>query len=39
MLESLATVYASNLSLGNSYALGNGERSMIGAAVGIRHRF
>ncbi|WP_149135286.1 porin [Cupriavidus campinensis] len=39
MLESLATVYANSLSLGNSYALGNGERSMIGAAVGIRHRF
>ncbi|WP_454764804.1 porin [Cupriavidus campinensis] len=39
MLESLATVYANSLSLGNSYALANGERSMIGAAVGIRHRF
>lgn len=39
MLESLATVYANSLSLGNSYALGNNERSMIGAAVGIRHRF
>jgi len=39
MLESLATVYANSLSLGNSYALGNGQSTMIGAAVGLRHKF
>ncbi len=39
MLESLATVYANSLSLGNSYALANGQSNMFGAAVGIRHKF
>ncbi|AEI77185.1 MULTISPECIES: porin [Cupriavidus] len=39
MMESLATVYANSLSLGNSYALGNGQSNMFGAAVGIRHKF
>jgi predicted porin len=39
MMDSLATVYASGLSLGNSYALGNGQSNMLGAAVGIRHKF
>lgn len=39
MLESLATVYANSLSLGNNYALGNGQSTMIGAAVGLRHKF
>ncbi|WP_018315536.1 porin [Cupriavidus sp. UYPR2.512] len=39
MMESLATVYANSLSLGNSYALGNGQSNMLGAAVGIRHKF
>ncbi|MBP0619441.1 porin [Cupriavidus consociatus] len=39
MLESLATAYANSLSLGNSYALANGQSNMFGAAVGIRHKF
>ncbi|MNM96189.1 Outer membrane porin protein precursor [compost metagenome] len=39
MMESLATVYANSLSLGNSYALANGQSNMFGAAVGIRHKF
>ncbi|WP_444634464.1 porin [Cupriavidus oxalaticus] len=39
MLESLATVYANSLSLGNSYVLANGQSNMFGAAVGIRHKF
>ncbi|WP_427313286.1 porin [Cupriavidus sp. H39] len=39
MMESLATIYANSLSLGNSYALGNGQSNMLGAAVGIRHKF
>ncbi|RCJ04562.1 porin [Cupriavidus necator] len=39
MMESLATIYANSLSLGNSYALGNGQSNMFGAAVGIRHKF
>lgn len=39
MMESLATVYANSLSLGNSYALANGQSNMLGAAVGIRHKF
>ncbi|WP_354687170.1 porin [Cupriavidus necator] len=39
MLESLATVYANSLSLGNSYVLANGQRSMLGVALGLRHKF
>lgn len=39
MLESLATVYANSLSLGNSYAPANGQRSMVGVALGLRHKF
>ncbi|QUN25987.1 porin [Cupriavidus sp. KK10] len=39
MLESLATVYANSLSLGNSYAAANGQRSMVGVALGMRHKF
>lgn len=39
MLESLATIYANSLSLGNSYALANGQSNMFGVAVGIRHKF
>jgi hypothetical protein len=38
-MESLATTYATSLSLGNSYAMANGRSSMFGAAVGIRHKF
>jgi predicted porin len=38
-MESLATTFATSLSLGNSYALANGQSSMFGAAVGIRHKF
>lgn len=39
MLESIATIYANSLSLGNNYALGNGQRTMLGVAVGLRHKF
>ncbi|WP_341249650.1 porin [Cupriavidus pauculus] len=39
MMESLATVYANSLSLGNSYALANGQSNMIGVAIGVRHKF
>lgn len=39
MLESLASVYANSLSLGNSYAAANGQRSMVGVALGMRHKF
>jgi len=39
MLESLAAVYANSLSLGNSYAAANGQRSMVGVALGMRHKF
>nr|WP_315595654.1 porin [uncultured Cupriavidus sp.] len=39
MLESLGTVYANSLSLGNSYALANGQSNMLGVALGIRHKF
>ncbi len=39
MMESLATVYANSLSLGNSYALANGQSNMIGVALGVRHKF
>jgi predicted porin len=39
MMESLATVYANSLALGNSYALGNGQNNMLGVAIGLRHKF
>ncbi len=39
MLDSGATVFANSLSLGNSYALGNGQTNMLGVAVGLRHKF
>jgi len=39
MMESLATFYANSLALGNSYALGKGQRTMLGLALGVRHRF
>lgn len=39
MLESLGTVYANSLSLGNSYALANGQSNMLGVAIGVRHKF
>ncbi len=39
MLESLATTYANSLSLGNSYVLANGQSSMLGVALGLRHKF
>jgi predicted porin len=38
-LDSAATAYATSLSLGNSYALGAGQTSMMGIALGIRHKF
>ncbi|GJG95046.1 porin [Cupriavidus pauculus] len=37
--DSVANVYATSLSLGTSYALANGQSSMLGVAVGVRHRF
>jgi predicted porin len=39
MLDSGATVFANSLSLGNSYALANGQSNMLGVAVGLRHKF
>jgi predicted porin len=39
MMESLGTVFATSLSLGSSYVLANGQSSMVGVAVGIRHKF
>ncbi len=39
MMESLATVFANSLSLGNSYTLANGQSNMFGVALGIRHKF
>jgi len=38
-MESAAIFYANSLSLGNSYALGNGQSSMFGIALGLRHKF
>ncbi|MCY1274750.1 Outer membrane porin protein [compost metagenome] len=38
-LDSAANNYATSLALGNSYTLANGQTSMFGAAVGIRHVF
>ncbi len=38
-LDSAANGYASSLALGNSYALGRGESTMLGAAIGVRHKF
>ncbi|MBP0618548.1 porin [Cupriavidus consociatus] len=38
-LDSAASGFPSSLALGNSYALANGQSSMFGAAVGIRHIF
>ncbi|MDF3838186.1 porin [Cupriavidus basilensis] len=38
-LDSVATAYATSFSLGNSYALASGQRSMLGVAVGVRHKF
>ncbi|MGY2492873.1 porin [Cupriavidus sp. CP313] len=38
-LDSAVNGYASSLALGNSYALANGQSTMFGAAMGIRHRF
>jgi len=38
-LESAAIFYANSLSLGNSYALANGQSSMLGIALGLRHKF
>jgi hypothetical protein len=36
-MESAASGFATSLALGNSYALANGQKSMFGAALGIRH--
>ncbi|SOY68850.1 Porin [Cupriavidus taiwanensis] len=38
-LDSAASGFPSSLALGNSYALANGQASMFGAALGIRHTF
>lgn len=37
--DSVANAYATSLSLGTSYALANGQNSMLGVAMGVRHRF
>ncbi|SPC07658.1 hypothetical protein CO2235_U770100 [Cupriavidus oxalaticus] len=39
MFDSAAIAYANSLSLGNSYVLGRGETSMMGVALGVRHKF
>jgi len=39
MMESLGTFFANSLSLGSSYVLGNGQNSMVGVALGVRHKF
>jgi hypothetical protein len=39
MLDSALIAYANSLSLGNSYVLGNGNSSMVGVSVGVRHKF
>lgn len=39
MLDSPATGYANSLALGTSYALANGQSTMLGVAAGIRHKF
>ena len=38
-LDSAATGYLTSLALGSSYALPNGANSMLGVAVGMRHKF
>ncbi|ODV41792.1 hypothetical protein AWV79_33125 [Cupriavidus sp. UYMMa02A] len=38
-MDSAASGFATSLALGNSYSLSNGQKSMFGAAVGIRHIF
>jgi predicted porin len=38
-LDSASNFYATSLATGNSYALPNGKNSMLGAAVGVRHKF
>ncbi len=38
-LESLGTGYLTSLALGSSYVLPNGANSMVGVAVGVRHKF
>lgn len=38
-LDSAANGYLSSLALGNPYILSNGQKSMFGAALGIRHKF
>lgn len=39
MLESGSTGYGTSLFLNNSYALGNGQSTMLGVALGVRHIF
>jgi predicted porin len=38
-LESAGQFYATSLSLGNTYALGNGQSNILGVALGVRHKF
>ena len=38
-MDSVANVFATGLATGNSYALANGQNSMLGVALGIRHKF
>lgn len=39
MMDSLSTLFANSLSSGTSYALANGKSTMLGVAVGLRHKF
>lgn len=39
MLDSAASGFPSSLALGNTYALANGQTSMVGVAIGVRHIF
>jgi hypothetical protein len=39
MLDSAASGFPSSLALGNTYALANGQTSMVGVAIGVRHTF
>ena len=38
-MDSVANVFATSLATGNSYVLANGQNSMVGVAMGIRHKF
>lgn len=39
MLDTASIAFVNSLALGNSYSLANGQTSMVGVSVGIRHKF